>query len=226
VDDWIGILLVIGFIVSLVGILIYARWAEKQRKLALAEVAESLGLEYFPDGRPDLLNDISDFGLFNIGHSRKQTKVISGETDDVRIAIFDYRYTTGSGKNQSTRHQSVIALQSPQLQIPTFNMRPEGMFDKIGGALGFQDIDFPSHPNFSKMFVLQGPDETQIRDFFDDELLSQFEKLNGYTIAGRNGALIMYQAGKRIKPDQIKEYLGKAYEVFGWLIDRQQRAPA
>lgn len=224
--DWIGILVIIFLIVSFVGMLVYAQWAEKQRKLAMAEVAASLGLEYFPDGAPDLLNDISDFRLFQLGGNRKQTKVISGETDDVRIAIFDYRYTTGSGKHQSTHFQSVIVLQSPQLQIPTFNMRPEGMFDKLGGALGFQDIDFPSHPNFSKMFVLQGPEETQIRDFFDDELLSQFEQLDGYTIAGRNGALLMYRNGKRLKPDQIKEYLAKAYEVFGWLIDRQQRASA
>ncbi len=224
--DWMGILVIIGFFVMFAGLLAYLWWAEKKRKQALAEVAEELGLEYFPDGKPDLLTDIGDFALFNIGHSRKQTKVIMGETDDVRIAIFDYRYTTGSGKNQSTHQQSVVALQSPQLQMPTFNMRPEGIFDKIGSALGFQDIDFPSHPDFSRMFVLQGPDETQIRDFFDEELLSQFEQLEGYTVAGRNGALILYRSGKRIKPEQIKDYLGKAYEVFGWMVDRQARTRA
>ena len=218
--DWIGILVFLAIALFIVGGIVFAIWQERKRRKELGEIAESLGLEYMPDGNNQLLSHISDFALFNSGRSRKNTKVISGETDEVRIAIFDYQYTTGSGKNSHTHHQSVVALQSSKLMMPRFRMRPEGMFDKLGSLVGANDIDFDSHPNFSRMFVLKGDDEEAIRKFFTNDLLNFFEDYTGYSVEGRDGALILYRPGKRIKPAEIKDYLAKAYEVFGYVADR------
>ena len=218
--DWIGILIFLAVALFVIGGIGIAMWQEKKRRKEMGEAAESLGLEYSVDGHSQLLSQIADFSLFNSGRSRKNTKVITGETDEVRIAIFDYQYTTGSGKNSHTHHQSVIALQSPKLVMPRFRMRPEGMFDKLGSMVGAADIDFESHPNFSRMFVLRGDDEEAIRRFFSNELLNFFEGYSGYSVEGRNGALILYRPGKRIRPDEVKDFLARAYEVFGYVADR------
>ena len=97
-------------------------------------------------------------------------------------------------------------------------MRPEGMFDKIGSAIGFQDIDFESHPEFSKMFVLKG-DEDQIRRYFVPSILEFFEQYGGMNVEAKQGALIFFRTGKRMKPENLKDLLGDAYQVFGALVD-------
>ncbi len=99
-------------------------------------------------------------------------------------------------------------------------LRPQNMLDRLGAAMGFQDIDFETHPNFSQMFVLQGEDEAAIRTFFDDEWLNFWENYRGFSIEGQNGSLIFYTANHRIRPNEIKNYLGKAYEIYGHILER------
>ena len=93
------------------------------------------------------------------------------------------------------------------------------MFDKVGSALGFQDIDFDSHPKFSKLFVLQSSHEEAIRNYFSPQLLEFFESRKGVSVEAQPGSMFFYRSGKRIKPDQIKDNLAQAYEIFGMMVD-------
>ena len=101
------------------------------------------------------------------------------------------------------------------METPSFALRPEGMLDKIGGAMGFQDIDFESHPKFSKMFVLQGPDENAVRSLFTPALLEFFEEKSGITIQTVPGGLLYFRGTRRARPEEFKDLLAEAYEVFG-----------
>ena len=198
----------------------FSMHATKKRRESMMRAAESMGLTFYPDGDPSLLSRLSTFKLFNQGRARKMKNLIQGDSGEVNIAIFDYQYTTGSGKNSSTHSQSVVALQSSQLVCPDFTMRPENMFDKIGSALGFQDIDFESHPLFSKSFVLQSSDETAIRQYLTPSLLEFFQTKLGISVEAQSGTMFFYRSGRRIKPEQIKDNLTQAYEVFGVMVDQ------
>ena len=141
--------LIIGGIAALViGGIAYSYYANKKRRESMQQHAEEMGLTFVLEGDANLLSRLSAFKLFNQGRGRKMKNLIQGDSGEVSIAIFDYQYTTGSGKNSHTHNQSIVSLQSSQLVCPDFTMRPEGMFDKIGSALGFQDIDFEQHPLF------------------------------------------------------------------------------
>jgi hypothetical protein len=192
----------------------------KKRREGFMEVAESMGLTFHPDGSQNLLSQLGDFKLFNQGRARKMRNLIQGDSGEVSIAIFDYQYTTGSGKQSKTHRQTIVTLQSSQLNCPDFTMRPEGFFDKIGSALGFQDIDFESHPVFSKSFVLQSSNEPAIRQYFTPSLLEFFESKPGISVEAQFGKLFFYRTGRCIKPAQTKDYLSQAYEVFGVMVDQ------
>lgn len=216
-------ILVIGVIAALIGTgILYSYYAAKKRREELMQHAESMGLTFIPDGDADLLDRLSVFKLFNQGHSRKMKNLIQGDSGEVNIAIFDYQYTTGGGKNQQTHLQSIVALQSNQLVCPDFTMRPERMFDKLGSALGFQDIDFESHQMFSSSFVLQGSDEAAIRKYFDQSVLDFFSAKPGISVEAQTGTLFFYRARQRIQPREIKDNLAQAYEVFGMMVDRSE----
>jgi hypothetical protein len=198
---------------------VYSQYLEKKRTDNLSKLAEEMGLSYFPQGNGDLQSRMSPFELFNQGRSRLIKNLITGETDEVRISIFDYRFTTGSGKNQSTQKHTVAALESNKLNVPQFSLRPENFFDKVGSLLGFKDINFDDHPVFSGMFVLKGPNQEAIKSFFDHSLLDFFAQRPTILVEGNSRRLIYYRPGIR-KPEEIQNLLSEAYQVFGAIVDR------
>lgn len=223
-ESWVVItLVVIGIIVFLVIVFAIIKHLEKVRREALEKFATELSLDFHPFGHDELHSKVQGFKLFNSGHSRKMTNVILGETDLVNVAIFDYRYTTGSGKHQHTHHQTVVSMESKSLDIPSFTMRPESLLDWFGSALGFQDIDFDEHPQFSKMFVLKGENEAAIRNFFDMEILDFFAERKGITFEGFPGQFIYFKGGRTTKPDDMRTYLEEGYSVYAAFMARLER---
>lgn len=195
-------------------------WFERKRTAALEAVANELGLPYFPKGDSALVHQLSSFELFSKGRSRKIKNMIHGETANVELGIFDYQYRTGSGKNSRTWKQTVVYIRSAELNLPQFALRPENMFDKIGGFMGFQDIDFDTHPAFSKMYVLRGPSEEQIRGLFQSHVLEHFETASGINVEGGGDQLVYFRASRRAKPAQVKGLMEEGFKVFT-LLRRQ-----
>lgn len=222
-DLLIGLAIFVG-VVSLIGLVSYYNYRkERLRKEKLGEVAEQLGLYFSPDGTEELLERLSGFQLFNLGHSRKMSNLIAGDTEEVAISIFDYKYTVGTGKQQSTHSMTVSAIKSPDLHCPEFSLRPENFFDKFGAMLGFQDINIEAYPRFSGMFVLQGPDENAIREFLKPGLVQFFEANPGISVIAEQGTLLFYWQGKRAKPDDLKDFFAKSYEVYGRIVETVPR---
>lgn len=215
--------LIAGSIGLVIGLIFWSLHLEKKRREDMRAVAESLHLEFFEAGHDALLSRLKRFQLFNSGHGRSMKNVILGETEIASIAIFDYRYTTGSGKNQTTYTQTVVAMESDSLTVPSFTMRPEHLFDSLGSALGFQDIDFPEHPRFSKLFVLKGADETAIREFFDTQILDFFAARPGIGFECFPGMFIYFRSGKKQKADELRQYLEEGYSVYQAFTERLSR---
>lgn len=206
------------FFLGIVGVVIYAiiygQKLEKERAEKLKAVAEELGMKYHPDGAASVVDAFNDLELFNWGRNRKFTNMIYGNTRDVSLALTDYRFTTGSGKNKTTHHQSVACIQSGHLHLPDFELRPENFLHKIGKVFGYQDINFASHPRFSGKYLLRGPDAGAIQDFFTPELLEFLEQEGSISIEGSGDRLIYYKANRRHKPEEINQFLEDAYAVY------------
>lgn len=216
-----GPFIVVGIVLA-IGSLGLLWWrSEKQRTEQFEQIAQDLGLPYFPKGDSSLQEGLSHFHLFSQGRSRKIRNMMHGESSGVQLAIFDYRYTVGGGNNSRTYKQSVVYFQSPALSLPQFAVRPEGFFHKVGGAFGYQDIDFESHPEFSKTYLLRGENESAIRECFDDDLLTFFETQSKISVEGVGDQLMFYRSGKRIKPGEIQQFMQDGFHVFA-----QFRGPA
>ncbi len=61
------------------------------------------------------------------------------------------------------------------MRLPNFTLRPENLFHKIGQVFGYQDIDFDSHPEFSKRYLLKGENESEVRSTFSADTLAFYE---------------------------------------------------
>lgn len=124
------------------------------------------------------------------------------------VLLFDYRYPV---RTQVSRfryvEQTVAGFFLAGRGLPGFTLRPEGLVEKFGAALGMQDIDFAAQPAFSNSYVLQGADEEAVRALFTDEVLRQFGDQKGWWIEGWNEWLLIYKRKSRPSTEHVGDFL-------------------
>jgi len=206
-------------------VLIYAYLKEKKRTENLQAVAADLGLSFTKKADASVVDQALQFHLFNQGRrsSRQVYNHMHGNKNNVDIQVFDYRYTVGSGKNSSTFYQTVLAIKSDQMNMPSFRMTPEDFFDRLGTALGMQDIDFDSHPDFSKRYLLKGTNEQHIRTFFTPAILNFFEQdPTKWSVEGSDNQMILYRHNRRMKDADYTDFIKKGLGFFKQFTNKQQ----
>ena len=214
-DELIFTIIGIVFPIFFVGLLILIFWRKgKKRTEQFALISAELKLNFFPKGSTSLFERLKPFYLFSKGRSRKIKNLMEGEANKVELAIFDYQYTTHGGQHPQTHRQSLLFIRSPKLNLPDFSLRPENVFHKIGSAFGDKDIDFETHPIFSKSYLLRGDNEAAIRGLFNNELLNFIQSQQKISIEGSGDQLIFYRNKNRVKPEEVESFMEEGFQVF------------
>jgi hypothetical protein len=220
-----AILFPIAFFIIIIGaivaIYVYNSKKEKERTLAMQQAAQQMGWAFAPVADLAMIPHTGYFNLFNQGHSKSIKNMIYGQINGVKAAIFDYRYTVGHGKHSHTYMQSVLYFETPKLQLPMFTLSPENFMHKFISALGYQDIDFGNRPEFSKRYLLRGPDEQAIRRAFTDHMMAFYEANQGLHTEGGGSQLFVYRLSNRMPPQQAGQYLQWAAASVLPLFQRQ-----
>lgn len=205
------------FVIVIVFVILYQKKKERERTEAMRAVANSLQWNFVEVAPWNLIANLNYFTLFNQGHGKQIKNFMYGEANGVKVAMFDYIYVTGSGKNRTTHFQTVTYLEAGNLRVPYFSLRPEGFFTKLLTAFGYQDIDFGQRPEFSKQYLLRGQDEIAIRQAFNDQLLSFFETYQGTSVDAGNNQLFVFRANYRCQPQEAQNQLALALNILNLL---------
>ncbi|MFA5795468.1 MAG: hypothetical protein WC980_10445 [Candidatus Brocadiia bacterium] len=197
--------IIIGVIVGIIGLLIlYGYYLGLKRRNEMTALSLKLNLPYLSEKSADHHLKYAPISIFQKGHSQKAANIIGGQKDGLYTELFDYQYTTGSGKNQSTHHFSICILTLPQ-SFKYIHIRSEGLFDKLASLVGFNDLDFNQYPEFSKRFWVKSADEEFARVFVSSEImqfLTSYQKPPHIEIGG-NFLAVYFTGG--IKPDKYQE---------------------
>ncbi len=85
--------------------------------------------------------------------------------------------------------------------------RFEKLFDRVMAFTGYKDIDFEMYPNFSNKFLLMGNHESDIRNFFTEEIIHFFEDQPSYHIESNGEALIIFNKIKLARTDETMAFI-------------------
>ena len=161
-------MIILGVVVLAVVCLIayYAHLAAEKRREALAALAHELGWGYTPQVDRAHDSDYAQFDIFRKGHSRRAFNTmrgsveIDGATYQGLMGDFKYKttHTDSKGNRRTSTHRfSYLILDVPYVGVPDLLIRREGIFDKLAGVVGFDDIDFES-AEFSRKFHVKSSD--------------------------------------------------------------------
>lgn len=208
-------------IILVVVLMLYRRKKAQERLQIMQGAAAQLRWTFCAEAPWNYIPGLDRFTLFTQGHSKHIKNMMYGEAKGTKAAVFDYIYTTGSGRSSATFYQSVVYLEPTNLNLPYFSLRPESFMSKVLAAFGYQDIDFGQRPEFSRQYILRGQDEQAIRRTFNDQLLAFYESYPGTSTDGGGNQLFVYRGGYRFQPQEIRSYVGLGLKVMN-LFPRSQ----
>ena len=186
------------------------------RKESLKKVAYDISLYFSEKDDRNILPYLKGFKLFRRGGRKRITNVLFEEHPmlEYRVYIFDYKYTINTNNSSKTYKQTVFFVQSKKLALPSFWMKPESFFHKVGELLKLtKDIDFVDYPEFSKQYKLKSEDEDYTRATMNDQILHFFTINKNWSLEGANYYMIFYQHNKIIKPPRIKDFYKKGLHL-------------
>ncbi len=220
--DPIVIFFIFLFLVLMGGIIAVGIMTERKRKASYAAFAAGRGFEYLPEATSGPVMKVLESELAAGGRHHSLKNVILGHYSDIYLALFDLSFITGSGKN-SQRHVHTVLMMPTAGAVPDFRLKPEGLFERIGDRFNPQDIDFVNYPEFSRMFVLKGDNEEQVRAFFNDARIRFLESWPGISIEAMSNNLLYYHYGKTLRAGEILPWVDECIR-FHRLLESKARS--
>lgn len=155
---------------------------------------------------------------FNFGVNSKivhAQNIVSGKYEGVRLIYSEIIYDKTPDTPSADSQLSALIIKPPT-DIPVFILEREGFFDKVTDLAFRTDIDFDSHPVFSDKFVLKGPKEAEIRNFFHPGIIRKVEQYPHFHMESNGEAIILYRFDKAISDDAIDEliHFGKVLSLM------------
>ncbi|MBI2957176.1 MAG: hypothetical protein HYY26_07685 [Acidobacteria bacterium] len=186
-------------------------YLERKRRRELEQAALEMGFAYEADAKNVEPEMKSGLPLLERG---ALSNLLRGTAGRAEAVVVDCR--VGSGKSAVT--QTVACFRQSRKKLPTFELRPENVFDRIGAAFGYKDIDFEASPEFSRRYLLRGEDEAGIRLVFHPGLLTFFEQEKGWCVESGANWLAIYRHGRQVRPKEMAMFLQEATRVLNAFI--------
>ena len=214
------VFIAVGVLVAL-AVAYTSHTARLERLAELARLADSLGWQFDPDSRYSPEDEYSHFRIFRTGHSRYAYNTLSGSCEvggrscPAQMGDFHYQTTSSDGDKTTTHtHRfSYYLLRLPYQQLPSMNIRREGLFDAIKGALGFDDIDFES-AEFSKRFYVTSSQKRFAYDVIHPAMMEFLLASGTPTIAIEEGYCCLSDGHHTWTPEEFEAISEWAHRFF------------
>jgi hypothetical protein len=196
-------LVVIVVVAVVVGAYLTSRYITQKRRDALAAAARGLGYRYSVDDPFDTL--ALPFSLFERGDGRGVENVLWGLAGNLAVRLCDYWYYDESRDSKGTRHRSYhrfsCAMTSIDAYAPGLAVGRENVLTRLGGALGFDDIEFESEA-FNRTFRVTSAHRKFAYDLIDARMMAfLLDSSNGCTFEVVGSDLLC--ATGRLQPAQL-----------------------
>jgi hypothetical protein len=201
--------------IVIVGIIV-AYYAAERRRKELADLAQRIGFDFDPnsDEAEGAYASYGGFAPFGRGGSRKSYNLLRGTRGQIAFELFDYRFTTGSGKNKQTHRYGIVAARAP-MHFHELQIRPEGFFDKLASFAGFDDINFESN-EFSARYHVSCADRQFAYAIIHPQMIEFLLACPPHHWQLNGGVILIHRRG-RFSPSELRHIIS-VIEKFVALI--------
>jgi len=190
------------------------------RQLQLRKFAENNEWVFYPQKVKSALK-YKDFPIHNANKIPYEENILMRYTENAKLEVSDITLQEGARQSQKEIQITVVQVSETDALIPDFALEPEGLWSKLFESVSGKDIDFDNHPVFSDKYYLRGRSETDVRDFFSQQVIHFLENREEMHIECHRNRLIFYKKRDLLEPSEIL-YTSKFAEEFISLIHQKE----
>jgi hypothetical protein len=225
--DITGVIVLLGFLLFFGGMLYFAITSTRKEAEQKKENAQSLGFSPV-EADSKLTDEISALYRRPGTQTRYELRNISRRViSDGEMVLFDLVDT--SGEDDSWTEKQAVAIISPHLNMPPFNLFPKadqkyaisGLANKVlewGMSFMGSQVDFPEYPEFASRYIVTSNEATDwVRGFFDQHLASYFSRTKMFMVHAAGNIFTFSEMGTRLDggdPSVISQRVNNALDVF------------
>lgn len=209
---------IIGFVIAAsISLWVIQKRKEKNRIADLKAFAARSGWQFFDTFSFPFLAELAHYSRKNetglLGGTTENPlnvspkNVIQGSWQGRSFAVFEQTFSTGYNRRRYIT-QTLFALELNDMFLPFFCLEPDSFEHFLSRNFDRLDIDFYTHPDFSRTHLLFGQDENRIRNLFQPKVLNFYEQNPPFTTVAGGKYLVIYEVGRVFSPEQIPDQLG------------------
>ena len=122
---------------------------------------------------------------------KKRRGVITFLSQKRNVKIFNYSYTTRSGRNNHTYHYFCF-LFTAEKDLPAVEIRSENFIDKVLSPIYSKDIPIPANTEWSKKYLVSGGDEQTVQNLITPFFIEHFQSSKYSFFTSGNQFLLIY----------------------------------
>lgn len=199
----------------------FLKKSKNNRTQQLSKLAYDLDMQFYEKEEFGLKSRLNQFQLFQQNGTKQIINLFIKEDQwhTSNIAIFDLKILDDNDDMEES-YQTVFFIDSKELGLPAFYIRPEGFFDRVGKFLRLSsEIEFEEHPEFCKNYWVKGEEESLIKKMVTEDFVRFFTIEKKWQLEGMNYFLIFYQNKRLLHPKEIKDFYKKGIQLFEWIKD-------
>jgi hypothetical protein len=194
-------LVIVGLVVA--GGVWWFQYQLRQKRIAnLAAVARRLGFHFAVDDPHGTLG--LPFALFGKGDGRGVENVMWGERDGVPMRVFDYWYydetRDDKGNRSRSYHRFTCAAMTIAADCPVLRIGHEGIFSRLGSALGFRDVEL-EYEDFNREFRVKCEDQKFAFSLLDGRMMEWLLQVDAMEALEIAGPFVLIATGKLASED-------------------------
>ena len=229
----------------IVGSIAWSVIKSRKRAQEMRKAGASLNLREASKSDKQVLEDrIDQSRLFFDGSSWPKT-VLVGDVNGVQVSLADYNFSP-PGTKKKTQETTLLTIQTNSINLPPFTLMPSGwLIDSLSSLVGYRDINFDSHTQFSKQYLLRAFDEDDqgnefsryeepsssafkaskndslVRDLFTHELLDLLETNSGVSLEGRGDQFILRRfTSQRVPANELTAFVELGVKILSILSSK------
>lgn len=192
------------------------------RQLELRDFAEAEEYAFYPQRAKNALK-YKGFPIQVGNRILFEENTLTKYTDLSRVDISDITLTEGAMQDREDTHITVIHISEEEIQIPDFALEPERLWSKLFEGVAGKDIDFTSHPQFSKKYYLRGQEEAAVREFFSDTLIQFLENREEIHIECHRNRLLFYKKRDLLGSSEILYVVKFAHDFLELIKQKEEQ---
>jgi hypothetical protein len=206
----VGLLLLLTMLASsFVAVALYYRY----RRQKVAEVAERLGLNFFP--AEHVYEELNGLYLTKIGTQAQIENCLQGAADGTEVRIFEYRCYFPKAMASHT----VALLTDEHLNLPKFLVRPRHRLALLDpyGSLGPPPIII--REKFDRHWIVAGDETERVLGLLDDDLIA-FIETHRWWMEGDGRRLVLYRWDHTVNHALLEDFFRQAFQALLLLKSR------